>query len=151
MICAATSSAPSDVVDIFNGITGKWSTAVLSVARRELAATSLPNQGLAIFGGGQSTYVLRVVGCFAEFVCKSHALRRWQRHLLRCGYLQRDHRHLEHRSSQRRSTVFGSHIDAESRTCDLRWWLWYESLFSCVVGYFVCDSYACATGVCHAV
>jgi hypothetical protein len=30
----------------------QWSTAVLSVARRSLAATSLPNQGLAIFAGG---------------------------------------------------------------------------------------------------
>jgi hypothetical protein len=41
-----------DVVDIFNGITGTWSTAVLSVARTALAATSLPNHGLAIFAGG---------------------------------------------------------------------------------------------------
>ena len=31
---------------------GPWSTAVLSEARAELAATSLPNQGLAIFAGG---------------------------------------------------------------------------------------------------
>jgi hypothetical protein len=30
-----------------------WSTAALSVARGGLAATSLPNQGLAIFAGGQ--------------------------------------------------------------------------------------------------
>ena len=30
----------------------QWSTAVLSVARYYLAATSLPNQGLAIFAGG---------------------------------------------------------------------------------------------------
>ena len=70
MICAVAGAAPSNVVDIFNGITGTWSTAVLSVARRELAATSLPNHGLAIFGGGQSTcfhvdysYLLRVVLC----------------------------------------------------------------------------------------
>ncbi len=67
MICAATGGAPSNVVDIFNGITGNWSTAVLSVARRELAATSLPHLGLAIFAGGQSTcchvdfsYLMRV-------------------------------------------------------------------------------------------
>jgi hypothetical protein len=39
-------------VDIFNASSGKWSTAVLSVGRRYLAATSLPNQGLAIFAGG---------------------------------------------------------------------------------------------------
>jgi hypothetical protein len=70
MICAATGGVPSNVVDIFNGITGDWSTAILTVARRELAATSLPNHGLAIFGGGQSTcchvdfsYLLRVVLC----------------------------------------------------------------------------------------
>jgi hypothetical protein len=31
---------------------GAWSTAALSVGRRYLAATSLPNQGLAIFAGG---------------------------------------------------------------------------------------------------
>jgi len=31
---------------------GAWSTAALSVARLNLAATSLPNQGLAIFAGG---------------------------------------------------------------------------------------------------
>jgi hypothetical protein len=30
----------------------QWSTAVLSVGRGFLAATSLPNQGLAIFAGG---------------------------------------------------------------------------------------------------
>ena len=34
---------------------GSWSTAVLSEARYWLAATSLPNQGLAIFAGGQGT------------------------------------------------------------------------------------------------
>jgi hypothetical protein len=31
---------------------GAWTTAVLSVARRWLAATSLPDDGLAIFAGG---------------------------------------------------------------------------------------------------
>jgi hypothetical protein len=39
-------------VDIFNAISGLWSTAVLSVARWGLAGTSLPIQGLAIFAGG---------------------------------------------------------------------------------------------------
>ena len=34
---------------------GPWSTANLSEARSYLAATSLPNQGLAIFAGGQGT------------------------------------------------------------------------------------------------
>ncbi len=42
-------------VDIFNAITGNWSAANLSEARSYLAATSLPNQGLAIFAGGQGT------------------------------------------------------------------------------------------------
>jgi hypothetical protein len=39
-------------VDIFNAITGNWSTANLSEARCYLAATSLPNQGFVIFAGG---------------------------------------------------------------------------------------------------
>jgi hypothetical protein len=41
-----------NTVDIFNAISGKWSNATLSVARYLLAATSLPDQGLAIFAGG---------------------------------------------------------------------------------------------------
>ena len=45
-------STASNVVDIFDGSSGRWSTAVLSVARQYLSATSLPNQGLAIFAGG---------------------------------------------------------------------------------------------------
>jgi hypothetical protein len=36
-----------------------WSTAQLSVNRTYLAATSLPNQGLAIFAGGIGMYVCR--------------------------------------------------------------------------------------------
>jgi hypothetical protein len=34
------------------GNTGKWTYAQLSVARGDLSATSLPNQGLALFAGG---------------------------------------------------------------------------------------------------
>jgi hypothetical protein len=45
----------SNAVDVYNGITGTWSTAALSVARSQLAATSLPNHGLAIFAGGSCT------------------------------------------------------------------------------------------------
>jgi hypothetical protein len=45
----------SDVVDIFNANTNSWSTAALSLPRADLAATSLPNLGIAIFAGGQST------------------------------------------------------------------------------------------------
>jgi hypothetical protein len=40
-------------VDIFDVNKKKWATAHLSVARYGLAATSLPSQGLALFGGGQ--------------------------------------------------------------------------------------------------
>jgi hypothetical protein len=46
------SGVASDVVDIFDATSGRWTTAALSVARRALAATSLPEQGLAIFAGG---------------------------------------------------------------------------------------------------
>jgi hypothetical protein len=50
-------SGASDVVDIFDGSSGRWSTAVLSQSfgikgRFDLAATSLPIQGLAFFAGG---------------------------------------------------------------------------------------------------
>jgi hypothetical protein len=58
IMCAAADyimPRASKVVDIFNAMTGNWSTAVLSEARYWLAATSLPNQGLAIFAGGSST------------------------------------------------------------------------------------------------
>ncbi len=43
-----------DTVDIFNANTGAWTTAALSKARRSLSATSLPDQGLAMFAGGDS-------------------------------------------------------------------------------------------------
>ncbi len=45
----------SSVVDIFNVTAGTWSTAALSQARGYLAATSLPDAGVAIFAGGQCT------------------------------------------------------------------------------------------------
>jgi hypothetical protein len=50
----------SNAVDIFNATSGRWKTAALSVARSVLAATSLLNQGLAIFAGGaiSGTYVI---------------------------------------------------------------------------------------------
>ena len=44
----------SSVVDIFHATTATWSTAALSEARFFLEATSLPNEGLAIFAGGSS-------------------------------------------------------------------------------------------------
>ena len=51
----ADSSGVSNAVDIFNATSGAWSTAALSVARCCHAATSLPNLGVAIFAGGDST------------------------------------------------------------------------------------------------
>ncbi len=51
---SGSSVSASDVVDIFDGSSGRWSTANLSVARYYVSATSLPNQGLAIFAGGQT-------------------------------------------------------------------------------------------------
>ena len=51
MRCAGSSVAGNDV-DIFDARSGRWTTAALSVAREVLAATSLPEQGLAIIAGG---------------------------------------------------------------------------------------------------
>ena len=55
MPSAVGSSGYSNVVDIFNVTAGAWSTAALSLARIGLAATSLPNAGVAIFAGGAGT------------------------------------------------------------------------------------------------
>jgi hypothetical protein len=44
----------SKTVDIFHATSGGWTTAALSIARSRLAATSLPDQGLAIFAGGST-------------------------------------------------------------------------------------------------
>ncbi len=52
MPCTADSG---NVVDIFNVTAGTWSTAVLSQPRSILAATSLPDAGVAIFAGGYCT------------------------------------------------------------------------------------------------
>ncbi len=52
MPCAAGGSF-SNVVDIFNVTAGTWSTAALNQARFSLAATLLPDAGVAIFAGGQ--------------------------------------------------------------------------------------------------
>ena len=60
--CADVSFNVVNTVDIFNATSGVWTTAALSVARYGLAATSLPNEGLAIFAGGQgASYVLMSV------------------------------------------------------------------------------------------
>jgi hypothetical protein len=52
----ATAGNESNAVDLYNGATGAWSTAQLSVARRSLAATSVGN--VAIFVGGSAAGVL---------------------------------------------------------------------------------------------
>jgi hypothetical protein len=63
----------SAVVDIFNAATGQWTTTLLSKARSQLAAASLPAQGLALFAGGTSSsgemlLVLTSAGCrFVQF------------------------------------------------------------------------------------
>ena len=59
-VCPATSSSLTratagggvvyNVVDVYNGATGAWSTAQLSVARTYLAAASVGN--VALFAGG---------------------------------------------------------------------------------------------------
>ena len=46
----ATAGGYSNVVDVYNGATGAWSTAQLSVARYYLAAASVGN--VALFAGG---------------------------------------------------------------------------------------------------
>jgi hypothetical protein len=57
-----------NAVDIFNVTSGTWSTAALSVPRRFLSASSLPNVGVAIFAGGEGTFCdvyFRIVACYA--------------------------------------------------------------------------------------
>ncbi len=53
--CADNAGTVFNTVDIFNARSGVWSTAALSVARQWFVATSLPNDGLAFFAGGQGT------------------------------------------------------------------------------------------------
>ncbi len=56
MLCAGNGvDVFTNVVDIFNATTGTWSVANLSQARVHLAATSLPNVGVAMFAGGIGT------------------------------------------------------------------------------------------------
>jgi hypothetical protein len=74
MPCAA-GSGYSIAVDIFNVTSGAWSTAALSVARSDLAATSLPNVGVAIFAGGVGTCCHVYFRFFACSVAWVQALR----------------------------------------------------------------------------
>jgi hypothetical protein len=66
MLCAEGGGF-SNFVDIFNVTAGIWSTAILSEARFQLAATSLPNFGIAIFAGGRGTHCHY---CFSNCIWK---------------------------------------------------------------------------------
>jgi hypothetical protein len=59
---ATADGGPVNVVDLYDGGTGRWSTAQLSQARSYLSATSVGT--VAIFAGGWSSKLLRIV-----FVC----------------------------------------------------------------------------------
>jgi hypothetical protein len=77
MRCADGSDySPSSTVDIFDAGSGQWTTAALSLARGYLAATSLPNQGLAVFAGGYGLwfaffllFAIDVVACCLLWGC----------------------------------------------------------------------------------
>ena len=56
--CPVDTNSLFDVVDIFDGNTGTWNTAKLSVARGYPSATSLPSHGLALFAGGMGSEFL---------------------------------------------------------------------------------------------
>ena len=60
----------SNVVDVYNGATGAWSTAQLSVARYNLAAASVGN--VALFAGGETPSALLYrdggSGCVKQFI-----------------------------------------------------------------------------------
>jgi hypothetical protein len=138
MPCAAVCY---DVVDIFNVVTGGWSTAALSQARYGLAAASLPNAGVAFFAGGLSSscdYYARCckMGVGVRGMCDwvecgcgyhaslSHALCSEQQGLLQCcGHLQCGDWNLEHCSPQPGSNFSCSRIASECWSRDLRWWL----------------------------
>ncbi len=65
----AVGSGYSNAVDIFNVTSGAWSTAALSVARYALAATSLPNHGVAIFAGGNCAFAMIIFVCLRVVLC----------------------------------------------------------------------------------
>ena len=49
----AALSSVYDTVDIYNVSSGEWATSALSIARKQLAAASLPDLGLLFFAGGR--------------------------------------------------------------------------------------------------
>jgi hypothetical protein len=67
----------SNVVDIFNVASGAWSTAALSQARFYLAATSLPNAGVAVFAGGFGASFHFCVRSVAGWVWVWGGMREW--------------------------------------------------------------------------
>ncbi len=62
MRATADTGYPSNVVDLYDSGTGRWSTAQLSQARVTLSATSVGT--VAIFAGGYNGKLLKIV-----FVC----------------------------------------------------------------------------------
>ena len=71
-------SGVSNAVDLYNGASGTWSTAQLSVARNALAATSVGN--VAIFAGGYTgncsftLFGMMSVGDAVTFACLRRAV-----------------------------------------------------------------------------
>jgi hypothetical protein len=137
MLCSGA-SGPVDAVDIYNAISGAWSTAVLSVPRYSFAAASLPLLGVALFAGGEGALcwsmliVLRwkhvgsIVNENASFMLAwlcailqlliPRVLRRCKC-LRHCRHLQCNGRILEHHCSQRCSKWACSHVAACAGTC----------------------------------
>ena len=56
---ATAGGSLSNVVDLYDSGTGRWSTAQLSQARGDLSATSVGT--VAIFAGGNGAVLLRIV------------------------------------------------------------------------------------------
>ena len=76
MQCTADTYSSVTAVDIFNSVTGMWSTAQLSTIRRALGATSVGN--VALFAGGgvsDGTFVTVVWGtCCRLCGCRLYSL-----------------------------------------------------------------------------
>jgi hypothetical protein len=75
-LCSVASLAAVQQVAVSSSW-GTWSTAALSVSRHHVAATSLPNQGLAIFAGGAGTNFYMILSCFTVTCSMSAMCVRW--------------------------------------------------------------------------
>ena len=78
MRATADGIVPSAVVDVYNGTTGAWSTAQLSLARDFLAAASVGNVALFAGGNGIGPFLFRdglvgVVFCCLRVLCFARA------------------------------------------------------------------------------